>query len=353
MARSSRPELRAVGDAEPRRQPVHKIGPAHKMSVVQRIHLNRVSGVPVFRQVIDQIVFMIEAGELQDGDHLPSSRLLAANLDVNRNTTARAYSELNRLGYLSSQGRAGMVVRRSDQAREQRARHEAAVAAFAEPVRRCLEHGLTADEIMMVAYHESLHAQESALRVSFVECNLERAESFATELAETVNGAVLPLVLDSFTTADLVDVDLVVTTFFHHAELRRRLQDMHLMPPPEVLAIVAAPHVKTLARMARIPKSRRIGVLYSTEGQAEAIRQSLAETGLTNVTVLRGADDPVVDECDLVVVPSENPDLGEALRDRTQVIEFGNVLDPASRRMVSDVADELRERKARLQFGRR
>ena len=101
---------------------------------MQRIHLNRASGVPVFRQVIDQIVFMIEAGELQDGDRLPSSRLLAANLDVNRNTTARAYAELNRLGYLSSQGRAGMVVRRSEQAREDLARHEAAVAALAEPV---------------------------------------------------------------------------------------------------------------------------------------------------------------------------------------------------------------------------
>ena len=32
---------------------------------MQRIHLNATSGVPVFRQVIDQIVFMIEAGELR------------------------------------------------------------------------------------------------------------------------------------------------------------------------------------------------------------------------------------------------------------------------------------------------
>jgi DNA-binding transcriptional regulator YhcF (GntR family) len=318
---------------------------------VQRIHLNRASGVPVFRQVIDQIVFMIEAGELEDGDRLPSSRLLAANLDVNRNTTARAYAELNRLGYLSSQGRAGMVVRRSAQAREDAARHEAAVAALAGPVRACLELGLSADDIAMIAYHESLHAQKSTIQISFVECNEERAKSFASELSETVNGTVQPLVLGQLKTSDMADADLLVTTFFHHAELRRQVQALQVINPPEVLAIVAAPHIKTLSRLSRIPKDRRIGILYSTEDQAEAIRQSLTDTGLENVHVLRGPDDPEIDRCDLVVVPSEHPELGEAVRNRAKVIDFGNVLDPASRRMVSEIVDELRERKDRMLVG--
>lgn len=315
---------------------------------MQRIHLNRASGVPVFRQVIDQIVFMIEAGELQDGDRLPSSRLLAANLDVNRNTTARAYSELNRLGYLSSQGRAGMVVRRSAQAREDLARHEAAVAALSGPVRACIELGLTADEIAMIAYHESLHAQEASIQISFIECNEERAKSFADDLSETVNGTVQPLVLGRFKGAELAEADLLVTTFFHHAELRRTVQALQLARPPEVLAIVAAPHIKTLSRLSRIPKDRLVGILYSTEDQAEAIRQSLTDTGLQNVRVLTGPDDPELGKCDLVVVPSENPDLGAAVGDRSKVIEFGNVLDPASRRMVSEIVDEIRERKDRM-----
>jgi DNA-binding transcriptional regulator YhcF (GntR family) len=318
------------------------------MPLVQRIRLNRASGVPVFRQVIDQIVFMIEAGELRDGDRLPSSRLLAANLDVNRNTTARAYAELNRLGFLSSQGRAGMVVRRSDQAREALARHETAVAALAGPIRACIELGLSADEIAMIAYHESLHAQRATIQVCFVECNEERAKSFASELSETINGTVQPLVLGSIKNADLADADLVVTTFFHHAEIRRLVQGMKLSRPPEVLAIVAAPHIKTLSRLSRIPKDRRIGILYSTEDQAEAIRQSLTDTGLENVRVLTGVNDPEIDNCDLVVVPSENPDLGEQVRDRAKVIDFGNVLDPASRRMVSEIVDEIRERKDRM-----
>ena len=313
---------------------------------MQRIRLNRASGVPVFRQVIDQIVFMIEAGELQDGDRLPSSRLLAANLDVNRNTTARAYAELNRMGYLSSQGRLGMVVRRSEQARENLARHEAAVAALAAPVRACVEMGLSADDIAMIAYQESLHAQKAAIQVSFVECNEERAKAFAAELSEEVNTTVQPLVLDDLRVPDVADSDLVVTTFFHHADLRRRVHAMQLDDPPEILAIIAAPHIKTLSRLSRIPKDRLVGILYSTEDQAEAIRQSLTDTGLENVRVLKGVHDPEVDNCDIVVVPSENPDLGDEIRDRVKVIDFGNVLDPASRRMVSEIVDEIRERSA-------
>ncbi|HVV75664.1 MAG TPA: GntR family transcriptional regulator [Mycobacteriales bacterium] len=318
---------------------------------MQRIHLNRTSGVPVFRQVIDQIVFMIEAGQLLDGDHLPSSRLLAANLDVNRNTTARAYAELNRLGYLTSQGRAGMVVRRSDEARGNLARHEAAQAELADAVLRCLEMGLSADEIAQIAYHQSLHAMKSTVRVAFVECNEERAKAFATDLSETANTPITPLVLGKMSTNDIADSDLLVTTFFHHADLRRQVQALDLDEPPELLAIVAAPHIKTLSRLSRIPKDRRIGILYSTEDQAEAIRQSLTDTGLDNVHVLQGPDDPAVEDCDVVVVPSEHPHLGEEIRERVKVIDFGNVLDAASRRMVSEIVDELRESKGNQAVG--
>ena len=58
------------------------------------IQLSTSSGVPIFKQIVDQIVYMIEAGQLTDGDRLPSSRMLAANLHVNRNTVARAYAQL-------------------------------------------------------------------------------------------------------------------------------------------------------------------------------------------------------------------------------------------------------------------
>src|ERR1700728_2801535 len=54
------------------------------------------SGIPIFRQVIDQIRLAIATGRLPAGTQLPSVRALAERLLVNPNTIAKAYAELAR-----------------------------------------------------------------------------------------------------------------------------------------------------------------------------------------------------------------------------------------------------------------
>ena len=52
------------------------------------------SGVPVYRQIIDQVLGGISAGSLKPGDQLPTVRQLAVDLAINPNTVVRAYREL-------------------------------------------------------------------------------------------------------------------------------------------------------------------------------------------------------------------------------------------------------------------
>ena len=52
------------------------------------------SGVPVYRQIIDQVLGGISAGKLRPGDQLPTVRQLAVDLAINPNTVVRAYREL-------------------------------------------------------------------------------------------------------------------------------------------------------------------------------------------------------------------------------------------------------------------
>ena len=312
---------------------------------MQAIRLNSGTGVPVFRQIVEQIVYMVEMGQMTDGDRLPSSRMLADNLHVNRNTVVRAYAELRSRGLVTRQGRHGMVVRNAAQARERLAARESAHSVLAEAVGRCLELGLSAEEIASLAYQHSLHAERTEVRLAFIECNAERAETFAADLGEALDIAISPLVLGEIEAADVHGRDLVVTTFFHLAEVRRLLRDLSPDEPPEVLAIVVAPHLKTLVRLSQIPPGHRIGIYYTTEHQAEAVRLSLADAGVRQVDVISGRDDPAIDACDLVIVPSENPELAVELEGRVPVLEFGNVLDAGSIQMVSDVVDDVRERK--------
>ncbi len=58
------------------------------------ISIDPKSGVPFYRQIIDQILLSIAHGDLTAGDRLPTVRQLAIDLAVNPNTVSRAYREL-------------------------------------------------------------------------------------------------------------------------------------------------------------------------------------------------------------------------------------------------------------------
>src|SRR5437764_15354216 len=67
------------------------------------VNINYKSGKPVDLQVVDQIKAAAASGALQPGEALPSIRPLAEELRVNRNTIAKAYSELENLGVIETQ----------------------------------------------------------------------------------------------------------------------------------------------------------------------------------------------------------------------------------------------------------
>jgi GntR family transcriptional regulator len=68
------------------------------------------SGVPVYKQVIAAITGAIQVGELADGDKLPSIRELSAQLDINPNTVAKVYRELELTGLIASRAGSGCFV---------------------------------------------------------------------------------------------------------------------------------------------------------------------------------------------------------------------------------------------------
>ena len=66
------------------------------------IQLNYKSGKPVYLQIVDQVKAAAASGALQPGEVLPFIRPLAEELRVNRNTIAKAYSELENLGVIET-----------------------------------------------------------------------------------------------------------------------------------------------------------------------------------------------------------------------------------------------------------
>jgi GntR family transcriptional regulator len=73
-------------------------------------HLDMHSGVPVYRQVVDQVRGAVAAGSLAAGDQLPTVRQLAVDLEINPNTVVRAYRELEYDGLLETHQGTGTFI---------------------------------------------------------------------------------------------------------------------------------------------------------------------------------------------------------------------------------------------------
>ena len=73
-------------------------------------HLTPDSGTPLYNQIYEQIRTRILQGELPASAKLPSTRSLAANLGVSRNTIDTAYYQLQSEGYIDSAPKSGFYV---------------------------------------------------------------------------------------------------------------------------------------------------------------------------------------------------------------------------------------------------
>jgi len=75
------------------------------------LRINFKSGKPVYLQVVDQIKTAAASGAMHSGEPLPSIRPLAEELRVNRNTIAKAYTELESQGIIETVAGKGCFIR--------------------------------------------------------------------------------------------------------------------------------------------------------------------------------------------------------------------------------------------------
>lgn len=111
------------------------------------IQLSSATGVPFYRQVVDQIADMIRAGTLAPGTRLASVRDLALQLQVSLITVRRAYGDLETAGLIvRRQGQGTFVADEVGAAAQQQARNDAE-STLQQAVDRALQLGLSAEEI--------------------------------------------------------------------------------------------------------------------------------------------------------------------------------------------------------------
>ena len=106
------------------------------------------SGVPVYRQIIDQIIFGIASGQLELGEQLPTVRALAVELKVNLNTVSKAYKELEIKNILETQQGTGTFINKTENVVSEKEREDKLKEICMQFSSVAFSYGFNLDEVM-------------------------------------------------------------------------------------------------------------------------------------------------------------------------------------------------------------
>jgi GntR family transcriptional regulator len=116
--------------------------------VTIELKLDLKSGVPFYRQIIDQVKSAIATGAVEPGDRLPTVRQLAVDLSINPNTVSRAYTELELTGLVEPQMGSGTFVGQRVVERDDVERRRLLDQLSQEFLSKASTHGFNLDDIL-------------------------------------------------------------------------------------------------------------------------------------------------------------------------------------------------------------
>ena len=128
------------------------------------LQINFKSGLPVYLQLVEQIRYAIASGGLHPGEPLPSIRPLAEQLRVNRNTIAKAYTELESQGLIETLPGKGCFVKAGQLSFTKSARQKLLIQEI--------------DEAIVAAHHLQID------REAFLRLVQDRLDAFAHKVTE-------------------------------------------------------------------------------------------------------------------------------------------------------------------------
>ncbi len=308
--------------------------------------LNRMKGISLTEQLIEQIRYAIATGQLKPGDQLPPGRVLAHELGVHPNTVFAAYRQLEREGLLvlrQGSGAYGASFSNDQLKRSTQERLEKAASTLLELVRTGL---ISPDELKGITDErlQSLQRNQTAPQVAFVECNLEQMETCCAQLEKILGTKVEPVLLDDAKREKqkLRSFALIVTTYFHLREVTKlRGKKQKIVP------VLSVPSRKSLEAIANLPPKTRLGVICRDKVSLPAIVQQVRQLIGIELSLSAWLGDQrgvqrVLTQCDAVVFmpPCRSRGLASAPKGQT-LTEFEHKIDQSSLEEVKQVFEGL------------
>jgi DNA-binding transcriptional regulator YhcF (GntR family) len=267
------------------------------------LSINKKNPLGIREQIKRQVRLLIDSGEMEQGESLPSARDMAELLKVNRNTVSQAYRELCEEGHVEVIRGSGTYVRQGPPA----GHLKGLAPVFEDALQKAKRLGYTAEET--VEYFQSRLAtlgSTKGRRVLVVECSREAVDDITARLVRDLEveaqGVVIQDLEENAELApqNLREKDLVVCGMNHVEEFKRVVPDCEV----EVLAVMLKPHMRVVNELLHLPAGSTVGFTCASQRGTETLRVPFSG-GSSLKKIWAGFDNPeglkkMLDQCDVV-----------------------------------------------------
>ncbi len=246
--------------------------------------------------VVDHVMDRLASGIYSPGSKLPTSRELAIEMGVHRNTAAKAYRSLADLGLITvRQGRGSFAAVKAQQENRQ-----LRITQLSESVTDCIvrarRSGMPEDDLRRL-FDERVKAvyQAPPAQGVFVECNSEDLTVAITEIEQLTGIRLKPLLLDEIEQAPAkvsADADVIFTSLFHITEVKELIA--RVGATTKVVSLYTQPDEHALDEIAQINPGSRVGIVVSNvEGGRRYVAQLNTFTSVSPQVLVRPSDEEI------------------------------------------------------------
>ncbi len=270
------------------------------------ITIQKTSPLSLREQIKRQIRLLIDCGDLELGQALPSARDLSAILKVNRNTITQAYKELSSEGILKIVVGSGTFVKEDLTLKPKKELDQ----VFDEAIRNAKRCGFSTAEINehFLNRLSAFTTDYSKKRILVVDCNDEvigyLCDKLSEELGLQAEGVLIQEIEKDRKAAMTFfkDKDLVVCGFNHLEELKCAVPNLNV----EVVAVLFHVDAKVINALTQLREGAKVGCVCANQRSTETFYNSVYFSGRKELKrILAGYDnskklEKVIRECDVI-----------------------------------------------------
>ncbi|MCG8571884.1 MAG: GntR family transcriptional regulator, partial [Spirochaetes bacterium] len=267
--------------------------------------------VPSYRQLIEQLIKLVQEKKLSPGDKLPAERELAEKLGIARGTIKKAYEELLRLDMVEAvQGKGTFVSLKQNIIHS--SRMEQALSIINQTLVQLQDLDFSLQEISNLIDIKIMEREEilDNLHIAAIDCNPEALDIYENQLLFISRVKIRKYLLDNLARDTSLEKTfnhyaLILTTSNHYQELKL------LLPNEEdkLIQLAVSPSQSTIIQLASISNQKKIGILCESEKFYRIIHHHLENLNFISANIEvsffnhKMNNDQFIAQQDILIIP--------------------------------------------------